>query len=82
MVHKDHSRLIKQLVGICNDLAHRCGTIQLSQGKLEMWFNGNEGIGKAYDFFVHKVGKWPWKPLVWKSCILPNKVCAMVILTW
>lgn len=36
------------------------------------WFNKQDGIGKAYDFFINKNGRWPWKPIIWKSCILPK----------
>lgn len=70
--NKEMSPLIKQLIGICTCMVNRVGTVQLAKEKLSGWFGGSNGMTKAYDFFVNKVGKWPWKPLIWKSCILPK----------
>lgn len=39
---------------------------------LESWFVGNGGLSRAYDFFIQKVGRWPWKTLLSKACIIPK----------
>lgn len=31
-----------------------------------------KGFPRAYDSFVQKMCSWPWKPIIWKSCILPK----------
>lgn len=35
-----------------------------------VWWSG--WYGKAYDFFVCKADKWPWKPIILKSCVIPK----------
>lgn len=37
------------------------------------------GVSKAYDFFAGKIGKWSWKPIIWKSSILPKHRFALWI---
>lgn len=55
-----------------HELVRRVGTKQDAITCLEKWFVGNRGSSMAYDFFVQKIGLWPWKPIVWKSSILPK----------
>lgn len=50
----------------------RQGCIGNGTRYLEGWFGRDGGLTYAYDFYVHKVGKWPWKLLLWKSYILPK----------
>ncbi|XP_073304608.1 uncharacterized protein [Primulina huaijiensis] len=38
---------------------------------------GNAGIGRAYKFFAHSVGRWPWKPLIVKSFVIPKHMFAL-----
>ncbi|XP_073061666.1 uncharacterized protein [Primulina eburnea] len=70
--HKDESPLIKQLIAIRDEIVLRMGSVDAASTTLQSWFSSGEGIGKAYDFFTKKVGKWPWKPLLSRSCILPK----------
>lgn len=69
---KDDSPLIKQLLGICKEIVLRLGSVDLAKTTLSGWFVNCNGTAKAYDFFVKKIGRWPWKPLLWKSCIIPK----------
>lgn len=57
----------EQLICICGTLVNRLGSVESAKLCLDGWFGG---IGKAYNFFVNKIGKWPWNPIIWKSCIL------------
>lgn len=77
---KNDSPLIKQFIGICSFLVCRLGSMENSRQCLNDWFGGQDGIGKAYDFFVNKKGKWPWKPIIWKTCILPKHRFALWLL--
>lgn len=70
--NKETSPLIKQLISICQEMTFKLGTHDLAITMLSSWFNGVGGLSKAYDFFIGKVGRWPWKPLLWKTCILPK----------
>lgn len=38
--HKDESPLIKQIIGICNEIVKSCGSVEMAQGCLDSWFNG------------------------------------------
>ncbi|XP_073120838.1 uncharacterized protein [Henckelia pumila] len=53
-------------------MVNRMGSVLQASRGLERWFEGNGGLSKAYDFFLQTRGIWPWKPLVWKSCIIPK----------
>lgn len=70
--HKEESPLIKQLLRIRDDMVTRQGSIDGATALLESWFSNGKGLGKAYEFFIGAVGRWPWKPIIWKSCILPK----------
>ncbi|XP_073024427.1 uncharacterized protein [Primulina eburnea] len=70
--HKDESPLIKQILAIRNDIIQRTGSVDAAACTLNSWFTNSYGIGKAYDFFAKNNGKWPWKPLLSRSCLLPK----------
>lgn len=55
----DASPLIKQLIDICKEMVLRLGSVEVAKVRLASWFSGQNGVALAYDFFVHKVGKWP-----------------------
>lgn len=67
--HHEQSPLIKQLLRIRDEIVLRTGSNSNAMDCLDQWFERDKGMSRAYDFFVHKVGKWPWKPVIWKSCI-------------
>lgn len=69
---KETSPLVEQLIRFCKDMVSVLGLVEVATLRLHEWFNGMDGMAKAYNFFVRKVGVWPWKPLIWKSCILPK----------
>lgn len=50
---------------------NRQGSTDAANALLESWFCRSMGLGKSYEF-VGTVGRWPWKPIIWKSCILPK----------
>lgn len=75
--HREKSPLIKQILLIRDILIERKGSKDAAIDCLNCWFGGTGGVSQAYDFFVGKVGKWPWKPLLWKSCILPKHRIAL-----
>ncbi|XP_075479298.1 uncharacterized protein LOC142520182 [Primulina tabacum] len=39
---------------------------------MDSWFSGTGGVRKAHEFFINRVGEWPWKPLVARSFLLPK----------
>lgn len=64
--------MIKQFIAICSSLVIRLGSKERARLCLSVWFGSHGGIGKAHDFFVCKTGKWPWKPIIWKTIIPPK----------
>lgn len=64
--------MVKQLLKLRDELVVRKWSVEEARICLENWFGRDRGLGISYDFFVHKVGRWPWKPISWKSCILPK----------
>lgn len=36
-------------------------------------------VSRAYNFFLDKVGHWPWKPLLGKTSILPKHRFALML---
>lgn len=70
--HREQSPLIKQILQIRNIIVEKNGSINAAIMCLNHWFGGTTGVSRAYDFFVGKVGMWPWKPILWKSSILPK----------
>lgn len=71
-INSNTSPLIKQLIQICSEMVSRMGSIENASMRLNGWFSGTDGMSKAYNFFVSNMGLWPWKPLIWKLCILPK----------
>lgn len=55
-----------------NEMVTRLGSENLARNILTSWFVSHDGIAKAYDFFVQKIGRWTWKPLIWKQRLLPT----------
>lgn len=70
--NKDNSPLTKQLLQIRDTLVTRFGSIQAAMNGLHGWFIEGKGLQSAYKFFVHSIENWPWKPILWKSCIIPK----------
>ncbi|XP_075479277.1 uncharacterized protein LOC142520163 [Primulina tabacum] len=70
--NKEQSPLIKQLIKIRDEMISLHGSVQASVSVLDSWFGGNSGLSNAYDFFVCRWNRWPWKPLLAKNCILPK----------
>ncbi|XP_075492649.1 uncharacterized protein LOC142530721 [Primulina tabacum] len=70
--HKDESPLIKQIISLRDELLHRSGSVAAASTLLNSWFARNHGFCSAYDFFNNWTGKWPWKPLISRSFILPK----------
>lgn len=70
--NKDNSPLIKQLLQIRDTLASRFGSITAAMIGLNSWFQGGLGLNGAYKFFMQSTGKWPWKPIIWKNCLVPK----------
>lgn len=62
---------------IRDELILRQGSVESASRLLESWFELDEGISRAYYFFINKVGTWPWNPLVWKRCLLPKHRIAL-----
>lgn len=59
--------MLKQLIGIQDDLVRNCGSMYSVHACVDRWFTGGGGTSSAYDLFVHSEGNWTWKPLVWKQ---------------
>lgn len=70
--HKDEFPIIKQIIHTRDELIRRVGPKEGAIICLEKWFGEEGGLSKTYEFFVKKIGVWPWKPIVWKSSILPK----------
>ncbi|XP_073049677.1 uncharacterized protein [Primulina eburnea] len=70
--HKDESPLIKNILSTRDEMVSTLGSVEVAVARLQFWFGGNTGLARAYDFFVHTTGLWPWKPLLAKNCILPE----------
>lgn len=62
--------MIKQLLQIRDGLIKAKGSIDEAIACLDTWFGRGKGVGHAYEFFVNQIGNWPWKPILWKSCIV------------
>ncbi|XP_073310966.1 uncharacterized protein [Primulina huaijiensis] len=69
---KRQSPLIKNLIIIRDNLISAHGSAQASIQMLDSWFGVSKGLNRACDFFVAQQHRWPWKPLISKSCILPK----------
>ncbi|XP_075473646.1 uncharacterized protein LOC142504743 [Primulina tabacum] len=48
------------------------GSTEATIRTLNSWFGNNAGLSKAYECFADSHGKWPWKPLISRSFILPK----------
>lgn len=57
---------------MCSTLVNQLGSMERDTLCLRGWFGGQGSDGKAYDFFVCKADKWPCKPIIWKSCVIPK----------
>ncbi|XP_075515951.1 uncharacterized protein LOC142550775 [Primulina tabacum] len=68
----DDSTLIKNILLIRDELVRVDGSLAAATSRLHIWFDKSGGLSRAYDYFVHAKGVWPWKPLLAKSCILPK----------
>ncbi|XP_073029325.1 uncharacterized protein [Primulina eburnea] len=79
--NKDNSLLIEQIISIRDEIVQRYGSVDAATVCLNGWFGGNQGLSQAYNFFIHNTGRWPWKPLVMKSCILPKNRFLLWLLT-
>lgn len=76
-MNHEQSPLIKQILLIHDILIERKGSIDAAIGCLQSWFCGRERISLAYDFLMGKVGRWPWKSIIWKSSIIPKHRIAL-----
>lgn len=45
---------------------------------VHFWFDGNNHLHKAYNLLYPNPMIWPWKPLIWKLCILPKHRLALL----
>lgn len=77
--NREQSPLIKHLLQLRDILIQRNESAVAVIGCLESWYTCTGGVSKAYDFSVGKIGNWPWKPIIWKSCILPKHRYALWI---
>ncbi|XP_073303028.1 uncharacterized protein [Primulina huaijiensis] len=69
---KEQSPLIKQIIALRDEMILAHGSVQASIAMLGTWFGCSQGLSNAYDFFVGRWNRWPWKPLIAKCCILPK----------
>ncbi|XP_075474412.1 uncharacterized protein LOC142505350 [Primulina tabacum] len=68
----DDSPLIKNILLIRDELIRVNGNEEAAIARLQGWFSKSGGIARAYDYFIKAKGKWPWKPILDKSCIIPK----------
>lgn len=64
--------MIKQQLHIRDLLVARFGSGPAARHALDSWFGTGVGVRDAYNFFVESIGNWPWKPVIWKTCIVPK----------
>ncbi|XP_073024297.1 uncharacterized protein [Primulina eburnea] len=69
---KDESPLIKKILDIRDELITRTGSADAAISCLMSWFGKKDGLDHAYQFFVGKETKWPWKPILSKSFLMPK----------
>ncbi|XP_073056870.1 uncharacterized protein [Primulina eburnea] len=69
---RDDSPLIKNILLIRDEIIRVDGTTAAAISRLHSWFGKSGGLSRVYDFFVHAKGRWPWKPILAKSYILPK----------
>ncbi|XP_073031316.1 uncharacterized protein [Primulina eburnea] len=48
------------------------GSVSGASAILHSWFVDDKGLSRDYDWFSNSNGKWPWKPLLSRSFILPK----------
>ncbi|XP_073271519.1 uncharacterized protein [Primulina huaijiensis] len=71
-VHKQDSPLLKKLLHLRDLLIGGFGTKEIAQQKICYWFASHQGMSRAYEYFVQSKGKWPWKIILSRHCILPK----------
>ncbi|XP_073061705.1 uncharacterized protein [Primulina eburnea] len=69
---QDDSPLIKNILCIRDEIIKFDGSTSAAIARLHSWFGTSGGLSRAYDYFVHSKGSWPWKPILAKSYILPK----------
>ncbi|KZV14411.1 hypothetical protein F511_43388 [Dorcoceras hygrometricum] len=70
---KDDSILFKKMVLIHDELVSLSGSVDAASQLLQKWnMKAGTGADAAYRFLSNGPGIWPWKPLIWKSCLLPK----------
>lgn len=72
--------MIKHIILIRDAMVTRLGSLGEASVCIERCFSGNGSLSLAYDLFVQKVEKWPWKHIIWKQCILPKHRFALWLL--
>ncbi|XP_073131452.1 uncharacterized protein [Henckelia pumila] len=61
-------------------LIDRLGSWDAVVTRMDVWFGQGRGLKNTYYFFLEARGRWHWKPILWKACILPKHMIILWLL--